>query len=1066
MKRYYTIMITVIVLLLLPIAIWYLQPSPDISVAVIDKTVRQNDYREHAGVSWVLNYLKITDLDGKPYDKTRDYFGITYDETTEEYTEMPLPTDYSDYDAVYLADTYGVYKDPTDNVHSDQFGARSEKIYGGLTLAEWQSMSKRFADDKPSLLVAEYNTFASPTDATVRDSMLRYLGISWNGWVARYFNSLDPNVDSDVANWLEENSITDWDHDGPGMLFVNDITQDYVVLDEGEDFSSEGIILNYTEEGQDFFGMKKSTRYDYWFDVIEANPDTTVLANYDIGLTDAAKEILVNHEIALQPAAVTQLVTDHHQSYYFAGDYNDTTSVSPYYQYKGMAKIQEWVAKVTDGDFYWSTYAPMMGQIMKGFEDMKANPVTSEPEKDTVASAPYQFKVAGDRFEVLQEDGSWKAITIKGVNIGMADGGHFPGEAALTYSEYARWFEQIGEMNANTIRVYTIHPPAFYQALLDYNNNHKDAPIYLFHGVWMNEEMSVEAQNVYDEATLSDFREQMTSTVDVIHGNKLIEAVPGHAYGLYDADISQYVIGFMIGTEWDPDVIQGTNEKNADLGDYSGQYFETKDASPIEHFLAENMDYTMAYEIDNYGVHRPMSFTNWVTTDLLSHPTESSEKEDMVSVNPNLIHTKNEANETGQFASYHVYPYYPDFLNYTKKYNEYKDFRGNNNPYAAYLNELRNAHDMPVLIAEFGLPTSRGITHENVIGRDQGGNTEEEQGQMVSDMYEEILNEGMMGGIVFSWQDEWFKRTWNTMDYDNPDRRPFWSNAQTSEQQFGILSFDRLKIKVNGDTSDWDASEEKVQLVDAPDEALKAVWADYDERYLYLRIDYDTAAKGYPIVTFDTVPGQGNDKINSLNGLKLTEQAEFVLNLNPDESRITVDKYYDFFTKQYAIDSDFLLGKKIAAPDKNTGDFSPIQLALNKRYYNVDEDKTEPFKAYETGKLVEGNGDPTSADYNSLADYYVNEEAGIIEVRLPWLLLSAKDPSRKEFQGDIMADGLGASINIDNMTIGAAYLDDNDKVLYQAPSKAYTWDNWEVPLTAERLKESYSIIQETFAKYE
>lgn len=140
--------------------------------------------------------------------------------------------------------------------------------------------------------------------------------------------------------------------------------------------------------------------------------------------------------------------------------------------------------------------------------------------------------------------------------------------------------------------------------------------------------------------------------------------------------------------------------------------------------------------------------------------------------------------------------------------------------------------------------------------------------------------------------------------------------------------------------------------------------------------------------------------------------------------------------------------------------------ALNRRYYNVDEDKLEPFKAYETGKLLEGNGDPASPDYNSLADYYVNEEAGVIEVRLPWLLLSAKDPSQKEFQGDIMADGLDASVKVEDITIGATYLDDKDQVLYQAPSKTYTWDNWNVPLTAERLKASYSIIQETFSKYQ
>lgn len=81
----------------------------------------------------------------------------------------------------------------------------------------------------------------------------------------------------------------------------------------------------------------------------------------------------------------------------------------------------------------------------------------------------------------------------------------------------------------------------------------------------------------------------------------------------------------------------GTNEANAGIGEYVGKYFVTEGASPFEHFLAAQMDLMMSYELDNYQEQRPMSFTNWVTTDLLDHPTESVLDEDMVSVNPNVI---------------------------------------------------------------------------------------------------------------------------------------------------------------------------------------------------------------------------------------------------------------------------------------------------------------------------------------------------------------------------------------------------------------------------------------------
>ena len=46
------------------------------------------------------------------------------------------------------------------------------------------------------------------------------------------------------------------------------------------------------------------------------------------------------------------------------------------------------------------------------------------------------------------------------------------------------------------------------------------------------------------------------------------------------------------------------------------------------------------------------------------------------------------------------------------------------------------------------------------------------------------------GGIVFAWQDEWFKRTWNNELFNDHERRPYWSDVQTCEQMFGFLCFD------------------------------------------------------------------------------------------------------------------------------------------------------------------------------------------------------------------------------------------------------------------------------------
>ena len=68
---------------------------------------------------------------------------------------------------------------------------------------------------------------------------------------------------------------------------------------------------------------------------------------------------------------------------------------------------------------------------------------------------------------------------------------------------------------------------------------------------------------------------------------------------------------------------------------------------------------------------------------------------------------------TGMFASYHIYPYYPAFLDFEEKYASYVDEKGENNPYQGYLKAINEHHTMPVVISEFGLPSSRGIARIN-----------------------------------------------------------------------------------------------------------------------------------------------------------------------------------------------------------------------------------------------------------------------------------------------------------------------------------------------------------------
>lgn len=288
------------------------------------------------------------------------------------------------------------------------------------------------------------------------------------------------------------------------------------------------------------------------------------------------------------------------------------------------------------------------------------------------------------------------------------------------------------------------------------------------------------------------------------------KAESGHASGKFEADVSPYVLGWVVGIEWDPYTVKATNDAHPGMKPFQGTYFQAASgASPFESWLAQMLD-TLAQEDMKFGWQHPVSFTNWVTTDPLTHPNEPSDTEDLVSVDPMQVRPQ-AGWKAGYFASYHIYPYYPDLLRYEEKYQTYKDSEGNINPYAGYLHELREHHKgIPLIVAEYGVPSSRGMAHYGPLNRNQGMHSEKEQGEIDADLYRSIYNENLDGAVLFAWQDEWFKITWNTMELDSPiDRRPMWRNMLTNEEHFGLLAVEPGKsqedtIVLDGKTDDWD----------------------------------------------------------------------------------------------------------------------------------------------------------------------------------------------------------------------------------------------------------------------
>jgi len=675
----------------------------------------------------------------------------------------------------------------------------------------------------------------------------------------------------------------------------------------------------------------------------------------------------------------------------------------------------------------------------------------------------YISKVEGKNLYVYS-GGEWRKKFLKGVNIGAAKPGYFPGKLAITKEEYLRWFKYISDMNAEVIRVYTTLKPDFYEALYEFNR-HSDKPLYLLQGVWINEEDIANLNDAYakNDKIKNDFIKDATDLVDIIHGNANLPEKPGFASGEYKKDVSPYVVGWILGLEWDPYFVQGTNDHNPYKTSYTGKFLYTDGASPFEVFLCETGDKVLDYEASKYHMTRALSFTNWLTTDMLQHPNEPYKQEDTVVVNMEYIKSK-EAFAPGLFASFHIYPYYPEFINYQKEYVSFKDENGKINTYKAYLRDLFKEHTMPVLVAEFGVPSSRGMAHESKYsGYNQGNHDETEQGRIVASLLNDIYEEGYCGALVFSWQDEWFKRTWNTTDFDLPDQRPFWSNPQTNEQAFGLLAFDPGDEKsicyVDGDISDW----QEDAPVSTSDDA--SIYVKSDEKYVYLMVktrDFDFS-KDSLFIPVDTIEGQGNEEDKSRN-ISFERPADFLIQINNENnSRILVDAYYDSFYYLYAEQLQMI--EKNAEYSKNgKGIFNPMYHCLSRGIYLPEDRKTIPFSQYETGVLKFGDANPKHKNYNSLTDFSYQD--GNIEIRIPWQLLNVMDPSTKSVMGNLYknksikaekAEGIYIGVGIvkkgrsDNETISMGY---------------HEWSGWAMPTYHERLKPSYYILKDAFKDLE
>ena len=677
--------------------------------------------------------------------------------------------------------------------------------------------------------------------------------------------------------------------------------------------------------------------------------------------------------------------------------------------------------------------------------------------------------VQGEKIVRLTAGGP-EEFEIRGVNMGSGIPGEWSTDFAIDKETYLRWFEQIQAMGANVVRIYTIQADDFYEAFYEYNKDRED-PLYLLHGVWVNDYIQHSHRDAYDPDFLDVLLEDCRTMVDVLHGNKKISMgrMASAGSGFYRRDVSPWVIGYILGVEWEDVTVVYTDEKYAGVEGYTayrGKYlYSAPEATPFEVMLTQVGDKIIEYESARYKQQRLLAFSNWPTTDPFTYPDVVTNFF-MKCAQVDVEHIKStEDFLAGQFASYHVYPYYPDYLNYVDDWGAYgldgRDYAltdGRRNTYRAYLQMLSDHHTMPVVISEFGVSTGRGMAQRDQnTGRNQGNMSEQGQGQALVDCWMDIKASGCNGGCVFSWQDEWFKRTWNTMYAVDLKRTPYWSDYQTNEQYFGLLSFDpgeeRSVCYVDGDCSEW-TQEDLVAEQDGISVSMK-----YDEKFLYFRVHKDGLRFGEEtlFLPIDTTPKTGSSYCENFR-LLFDRAADFLLVLDgEDNSRLLVQERYESLRSTYAENEDgFNTYFKANIPEIDSPRFENVDMILQTATVLLYNDQGATAENYETGLLTYGNANPDSPEFNSLADFICSGDD--IEIKLPWQILNFADPSRMTIHDDYYDGNYGVAYQtIDAMYVGIGTEAASGRIRL-SPLPLEGWGNQVT--SHERLKSSYYILQD------
>ncbi|HEY3927963.1 MAG TPA: tetratricopeptide repeat protein [Candidatus Koribacter sp.] len=684
---------------------------------------------------------------------------------------------------------------------------------------------------------------------------------------------------------------------------------------------------------------------------------------------------------------------------------------------------------------------------------------------------PAQFDIAwranGTSMQSRAQAGGWSDTYLEGVDLGAAAPGYRPNSLPNDVSIYSEWLKDASQLNANTLRVYTLLPPAFYRAFQHFVKG--GGNLSLVQQIWVDDPSH---QNLFDSGFEEATKGEIRRVVDAMHGRGLLPPSHFRGSGVYEFNIADHVSGFIIGKDLDPQVVTRTNVLNAGRRAYNGKYLSVNLATPTEVWLVEMADYLFDYETSTYNSQHPVAMVSGPAPD----PSANVLLEGKIKPTEQCV--------AGIFAAYPAYPFYPDYMEKNSRFSKAADKSGAN-PVYGFVKEVRAHLSVPYVVGEYGISTTMEPRHLVASGWNQGGYSDRDQAEALVRLTRSLRDAGSAGGFVFELADEWYRQGGVNGGFTSPpDSATLSMNDLDPAKGYGLIGYRTSKSQLfSGDPAAWEKEKKIEGSGSAPqgdekfagEQSLKSLEVAGDEGYLYLRLQVACLdcvgtqhtgklhfeAADYA-VALKTLPGNFGIKNLPFGNVELLEGANFLLVLRgPGQSALLVADNFSPFQLAPRPDDP---NRKQLVPRRG---FTPGLLANGSFIAMVEEDEQE--------QLPYGSGDPSAADYDSRAQWYADVKHSAVLVRIPWARLLITDPSSMmSFVGFDRGGGIrtttttGVDVAAFALTPkGNGELKDMT-VAQELPANGvppeFTWEKWNSVKVEPFRKEAFTAISQEFAR--